>query len=124
MEPALRMTPEQVEQIDRADGGVCEWCAEQVDSSLLRIHYIRYLHGKDQLRYLLILCPRCYHLLHRCRVPQAAVANITNRRPYHTRSTIRRILGIQLPSYQAPDTPDLAELYRDACSSWCLNGSG
>lgn len=72
------------------------------------------LHERES--FLLVLCPRCHHDLHRFSAPLDEQQILIQMRREDIRQKIRVLLSYVPRSYTPPDS-DMEEVYRDACSS-------
>ncbi len=106
-----------------ASGGICEICGREFESRCMRIHV---LEGRfrDAQAGILVLCAGCHCQLLETGVPPELLKVIVAERPLQLRQLYRKILGQPPPTLHVRSEPDMEELYRTACGSWSLNGSG
>ncbi len=119
--PSSSLSPRKRLQIRVVMGGRCEGCGESGDPMRLQIHETAVSSPHTDQR-ILVLCPRCSAGFQA--IDPAVLARWLDRRSFHQRRLLRKILNYPPTPYTPPEGMDLEELYRAACSGWCLNGSG
>lgn len=109
-------------RIKRAAEARCELCGKEEGLDDLEIHSLIDeeaaekvpLHEREP--FLLVLCSRCHHDLHRFSAPPDEQQILIQTRRENIRQKIRDLLSYVPRSYTPPDS-DMEEVYRDACSS-------
>jgi hypothetical protein len=115
------LSPRQRRQIRVVMGGRCEGCGETGDPVRLQIHETAVSSPHPDQR-ILVLCPRCSAGFQA--IDPTILARWLDHRSFHQRRLLRKILPYHSLPYTPPEGMDLEELYRAACTGWCLNGSG
>ncbi|MDH7593004.1 MAG: hypothetical protein QHG99_01435 [Methanomicrobiales archaeon] len=117
-----RLTESERWRLLLAAGGVCEICGGEFELGRMRVLQFE---GdfRDRQGGILIICEGCLRDLQRIHVPLHIQRQIVAERPFGVRQLFRKILGEGSTAISLKD-PDLEEMYRIACDSWSLNGSG
>lgn len=110
-------------RIQVVNGGICECCGETGDPRRLQIQPIPGADLNPEKR-ILILCPQCERRVRDHEVAPNVMNMWVERRDFRYRMLLRKILGFHPSPYLPPPSSDLEEMYRLACTGWCLNGSG
>lgn len=114
--------PIRAKRIKLAAEARCELCGNENGIDDLEIHSLideeaaLKIPLRDLEPFLLVLCPRCHHDLHRFSAPHGEQQILIQRRREDIRQKICDLLAYVPRSYTPPDT-DIEEVYRDACSS-------
>lgn len=99
----------------------CELCGKEEGIDDLEIHSLIDEEAAEKVSlhdlepFLLVLCPRCHHDMHRFSAPYDEQQILIQRRREDIRQKIRDLLAYVPRSYTPPDA-DIKEVYRDACS--------
>ncbi len=117
----LPLSPSVRLRVQVAMEGRCEGCHVRGDPQRLRVCKIGAPRA-DPLLSILVLCPSCSAYARHA--DRKILKGWAQRRPFRQRALLRKILGYRRSPYIPPEGPDAEELYRIACTGWCLNGSG
>lgn len=118
----LQLTQSERYRLLIASGGICECCGRESPLDRMEVYKLKG-EFRDRQRGILLLCRSCIEELEVANIGDAALEALVTSRPFAERQLFRRILGGGSCECSAIDA-DIETLYREACDSWSLNGSG
>jgi hypothetical protein len=121
--PLISLSPRQRLRLQVVVGGRCEGCLENGDPGRLQVYGIPGSDVSPEKR-ILLLCSRCTRYPEFTADALKILDTWVERRPFRQRMLVRKILGYPPAPYIPPESDSLEDLYRMACTGWCLNGSG